>query len=463
MSRRSPDYDAEYDRGNRAGRDADKDRERERSDRDRERERPDRTNREKETMPIGKDDAAFVLGRNGSTKKKIARVCGADLDLNEHDLVLEIYGEESQRAKARDYVQYVTQQRVGPVHIDLSTGGRNDLTVMDVPEDCVGFVMGKGGNTLRSMEDEWGTLMFFAQVREPGYTETEKLCIFGTLRARRGAELKVMSAVEHKHPGHFVRGETLLECRRVPGDDAGDDWATDTMMLTEDNFSYALGSKGSTRRKLATASACIIEYVGRLACICGNIQERRRARDYIKWLIAQRTGTVSVDTEDRDDVTVVEAPTQTIGFITGYRGESLRRIEAASGTFCFTDAGDGSKRETEKVLIFSADSYNRKKANSILLEKIQEHKEINRNGGGGRGGYGGGGGGGYGGGGGGYGGGSSYGGGGGGYGGGGGGYGRDRSRSRDRDRDRDRDRRDRSRDRDDRRDRSRSRDRDRRR
>ena len=96
--------------------------------------------------------------------------------------------------------------------------------VVDVPEDCVGFVMGKGGNTLRQMEEEWGTLMFFAQVGEPGHEETEKLCIFGALRSRRGAELKVMSAVEHKHPGHFVRGETLLECRRIPGDDAGSEW-----------------------------------------------------------------------------------------------------------------------------------------------------------------------------------------------------------------------------------------------
>lgn len=36
---------------------------------------------------VSQDDAAFVLGKNGSTKKKIARVCGADLDLNENDLV----------------------------------------------------------------------------------------------------------------------------------------------------------------------------------------------------------------------------------------------------------------------------------------------------------------------------------------------------------------------------------------
>lgn len=179
--------------------------------------------------------------------------------------------------KARDYVQFVTQQRVGPVHIDLEKKERDDLTVVDVPEDCVGFVMGKGGNTLRSMEEEWGSLMFFAQVKEPGQDEVEKLCIFGSIRCRRGAELKVrgpgpgpcvwvcaflssfisffiplrntrltavaqvMSAVEHKHPGHFIKGETLLECRRIAGDNAGEDWGTDTMLLTDDNFSYAAG------------------------------------------------------------------------------------------------------------------------------------------------------------------------------------------------------------------------------
>ena len=47
-------------------------------------------------------------------------------------------------------------------------------------------------------------------------------------------------------------------------------------MLTGENFSYALGSKGSTRRKLAAASGCIIEYVGKLAC--AEPASRRRKR-----------------------------------------------------------------------------------------------------------------------------------------------------------------------------------------
>eukprot|EP00854_Cymbomonas_tetramitiformis_P010024 gene10024-11865_t len=50
--------------------------------------------------------------------------------------------------------------------------------------------MGKGGKVLRSIEEEWGSLMFFAEVKGGKYHGTEKLAIFGNRRARRGAELK---------------------------------------------------------------------------------------------------------------------------------------------------------------------------------------------------------------------------------------------------------------------------------
>ena len=103
---------------------------------------------------------------------------------------------------------------------------RDDLTQVDVPEDCVGYITGRGGAVLRSLEEEWGTLMFFARSKEdqgrdeasglnfsgrrpigrsnrPDGSTTEKLAIFGPRRGRRGAELKVMSAVEHKKHGWF--------------------------------------------------------------------------------------------------------------------------------------------------------------------------------------------------------------------------------------------------------------------
>ena len=57
---------------------------------------------------------------------------------------------------------------------------------------------------------------------------------------------------------------------------------------------------------------------------------------------------LDVRLEGRDDVTVVPAPSKSVGFITGARGESLRQIEASSGTFCFTDGSTlDSEKETE--------------------------------------------------------------------------------------------------------------------
>lgn len=55
-------------------------------------------------------------------------------------------------------------QRVGPVTIE-DTGDDDDLTVIMVPTEAVGFVTGSQGNFLRQVEEEWGTLMFFADFR----------------------------------------------------------------------------------------------------------------------------------------------------------------------------------------------------------------------------------------------------------------------------------------------------------
>ena len=238
------------------------------------------TEKGSETMPCEDQDAAFILGKGGSTKQKIARVSEAELELDEKANVLTIYGTHRQRKKARDYVQFIIQQRQGNVQIDLDSG-RDDMTVMRVPCECVAFVMGRGGATLRMMENEWGTLMFFAKGFGDGLADeksSEVLMIFGPLAKRRGAEMKVMSAVEHKINGTFIKDGQLVMQERVFGDEPPDDWEVETIPLENDEFSYALGSGGATRKKLAAASGCILEYIGRLACMMGYRVDRRRAR-----------------------------------------------------------------------------------------------------------------------------------------------------------------------------------------
>ena len=356
-----------------------------------------------ETIDVSDEDAAFVLGRGGSTKRKLARVSGARLELHDGKgrggkSVLEIAGDPASRERAKDYVKFVLTQRVGPVHID-PTMKRDDMSIVQVPEDCVGFVMGKGGQVLRSMEDEWGTLMFFAKnsanatsaASGPLRFGGEILAIFGTRRGRRGAELKVMSAVEHKHKGTFMDETGALRVPlSQPGDDEDDGFDYDTFPFRGDEYSYALGSKGSTRKKLAAASGAIIEYVGQVAILAGLERERKQAREYLEWLMRQRTNEpIDVDVDKRDDVTVVSAPRSAMGYITGHKGDSLRGIERDTNTFIFA-AGSGKKKQeteggddamaeetkagdgSEKILIFGDVESDRRRAKRVLEERIQQ-------------------------------------------------------------------------------------------
>ena len=219
----------------------------------------------------------------------------------------------------------------------------------------------------------------------------EILAIFGTRRGRRGAELKVMSAVEHKHKGTFMDAEGALKTPlSQPGDDEGDGFDYDTFPFRGDEFSYALGSRGSTRKKLAAASGAIIEYVGEVAIFAGLERERKQAREYMEWLMRQRTNEpMDVDVDAREDVTVVAAPRSTMGYITGHKGDSLRGIEHETRTFIFAagqgkkatpadgDGGDDAmadekRADSERILIFGDVESDRRRAKRILEDRIQQ-------------------------------------------------------------------------------------------
>lgn len=197
----------------------------------------------------------------------------------------------------------------------------------------------------------------------------EQLAIFGETRARRGAELKVMSSVEEKAPGHFTRG-----VREKFSDRRGFD--TDRMIFKDDELSYALGKQGMTRKKLAQASGCILQYVGHVSFMAGTLKERRRCKEFIDWLLQQRRGQVTVNNiSDRDDVTEVHVPENCKGWVTGNRGSELRRVEQETGTYMFMAL---DKRGDERLLIFSVDpgtktgTGGRMHAERMINEMIQE-------------------------------------------------------------------------------------------
>ena len=49
----------------------------------------------------------------------------------------------------------------------------DDVTVVDVPQEAAGYVTGAQGNFLRTIEEEWKTIMFFAEDRDSAGTSSK--------------------------------------------------------------------------------------------------------------------------------------------------------------------------------------------------------------------------------------------------------------------------------------------------
>jgi len=81
-------------------------------------------------MELTNDDAAFILGKGGRTKEKIARVAKATIDLPARSLTLQISGPHEACRKAKKYVRCVMAQRIGAVTIEDYELDEDDCTVL---------------------------------------------------------------------------------------------------------------------------------------------------------------------------------------------------------------------------------------------------------------------------------------------------------------------------------------------
>mmetsp|Transcript_71435 Transcript_71435/g.231103 ORF Transcript_71435/g.231103 Transcript_71435/m.231103 type:complete len:571 (+) Transcript_71435:62-1774(+) len=315
-------------------------------------ERPMEEDLDTETLEITEDDAAFIMGKGGKTKAKLMRVSQCEIDLLAGELVLEFTGTSQQRRRAMRYAKCVMAQRVGAVTIN-DQDVEEDCTVVAVPQEATGFVTGRGGNFLRTLEDEYGTLMFFAdQDGVERHEEFVDLMIFGGRPGRRAAQLAVMSAIENKVPGNFSEEWRKTGATFESKADLVGDWGTSTTELSQPELSYAIGAHGKTRKKLGRASGCVVQYVGNVVFMSGTKREREQAKDYLKWLLDRLEGSMAIDTNRRDDVTVLEVPMDCVGYVTGRSRETLGLVEETFGTLMFFLGYKTEGHETEKLAIF---------------------------------------------------------------------------------------------------------------
>lgn len=301
-------------------------------------------------MSLEQEEIAYVFGRMGSTKDKLGRVSGTHIELRGSGLLIE--GPADRIEKAQTYVRILLAQRHGIVDVDPEDHP-DDLTLMQIPPDCKGFVTGRNGATLRQIERESATLMTFCRTEK----DNEPLAIFGTRRGRLYAQLKIMSIVEGKHENWFVgKDGEKPDVNILEADLKDDDWGVSWLELKSDMVGYALGRGGETRIKLEIASGCIIQYIGLWASFAGKKAEQERGKTYLTWLLEQQNGHVINPGQDRNDVKILWVPEDSVGYVTGIKAKTLRNLESKTGTFCFFDKNRTSNmgsKSREEMLIFS--------------------------------------------------------------------------------------------------------------
>jgi len=147
-------------------------------------------------MHLEGDAVAYLLGRDGSTKRRLERCSECQIEVS-HDTV-ELFGAEPRRKLCRLLIEITLQQRKGgKMNTDFEDlGARDDCEEMEVPTQAIGFVLGKRGATLRLWEERYGAYMVFDndQVRDG----KKRIYVLGRPDARRKALEAVAEAVSFR-------------------------------------------------------------------------------------------------------------------------------------------------------------------------------------------------------------------------------------------------------------------------
>jgi len=164
----------------------------------------DRRGRTSEFIDLDNTSTAYLLGRQGVTKTRLADFTGCQLEIG-HSKV-ELIGTPEEIDLARLCVEITLQQRAGSgapavAYSDLER--RDDVEHLDVPGPCVGFILGAKGATLRQMETKHKVFMFFdndntIQGRDG---PTKRLYIIGNSRDRNAVLEEVEEAIAFKTTG----------------------------------------------------------------------------------------------------------------------------------------------------------------------------------------------------------------------------------------------------------------------
>jgi len=158
-------------------------------------------------IKLDDSEVAYLLGRGGQTKQRLANFSGCRLEFggSNETKTGEIWGTPEARELAQLAINITLQQRSnGRVTVDFDElEARPNCSTLDVPMECVGFLLGAKGNTLRTFETKYRVFMFFdnEHVRD----NTKRLYILGDDRNRQDVVKECEDVIRFKLTGESKR------------------------------------------------------------------------------------------------------------------------------------------------------------------------------------------------------------------------------------------------------------------
>eukprot|EP00049_Salpingoeca_infusionum_P017137 m.351863 g.351863 ORF g.351863 m.351863 type:complete len:450 (-) comp16385_c0_seq1:142-1491(-) len=131
------------------------------------------------------DQVGRLIGRGGSTIKQIQDLSGAHMDIakecnpGETQRMVTIIGQPAQVSKCEELIQKKLAGESLPI-AQTTTGFDPSTRKVYIPDSMVGRIIGKGGSTIREIQDTCGTHLDIAKECSPG-TDQREIIIRGNV------------------------------------------------------------------------------------------------------------------------------------------------------------------------------------------------------------------------------------------------------------------------------------------
>ena len=334
-----------------------------------------------EIMEVPDHCVGLVIGRGGEQISQIQSQTNCRVQMSgESDASrmrqCTLQGSKAAVDKARSLINDVIQRagnrpppnRPGQNFEGNMGGASRSITVeMSIPGAKCGLVIGKGGETIKNIQEQAGVKMVMIQESQDSGTLPKPLRITGdpekVQNARRLVEEILQSREDHPPGGQrfgFPGGQYAIGQRSVG-----------EVIVPRASVGMIIGKGGETIKRLAAESGAKIQFKpdedqttpDRCAVIQGTTEQIAKATQFISELV-NKSGVGS-----GSEMFYMHVPSNKTGLVIGKGGETIKQICAESGAHVELSR-DPPPNGSEKVFIIKGTPYQIHHAQHIIRIKV---------------------------------------------------------------------------------------------